>query len=89
MYVNENNTFRRDCIKLKICSMDGECITVEIGLDVKVDSLKTDVIAQLFESQECSKLSLYYHLLHVRCGRVVDETLTLRQAEIVDSGEHD
>ena len=89
MYVNENSVFKqKDYVKLKIFSIDGECMLVEVPLNIRVSSLKTDAVSHLFGSKECSKLSQYYRLLHVRCGKIVDEAQTLQQVEIEDDGNY-
>jgi hypothetical protein len=86
MFVNENSVFRHSFIKLKISTLDGDCILAEVAPDVNADSLKIEAVGQLIASSESAKISLYYNLLHTRSGRVLNEEHSLRQADVADNG---
>ena len=86
MFVNENTVFRQSFIKVKICTLDGNCILTEVLPDTIIDSLKIEAVGQLIVSSESTKESLYYNLLHARSGRIISDEQTLRQADITDNG---
>jgi len=86
MFVSEGCIVGSCCVRVNVSSLEGVSVRLLVDVDLCVDALKIDAVSQLYESSECSKLSLYYNLLHVRTGRLISGELTLRQVQVEDDG---
>jgi len=88
MFVSEGCIVGSCCVRVDISNLEGVSVRLIVDLDLCFDALRIDAVSQLYDSSECSKLSLYYNLLHVRTGRLINGDLTLRQVQVEDEGTH-
>ena len=86
MFVSEGCIVGSCSVRVNVSNLEGVTVRFLVDIDLCVDALKIDAVSQLFHSSECSKLSLYYNLLHVRTGKLVNGELTLRQIQVEDDG---
>lgn len=87
MFVSEGCIVGSCSVRVNISNLEGVCVRLVVDVDLCVDALKIDAVSQLYDSSECSKLSLYYNLLHVRTGRLISGELTLRQVQVEDDDD--
>jgi len=88
MFVSEGCIVGACSVRVNISNLEGVCVRLVVDVDLCVDALKIDAVSHLYDSSECSKLSLYYNLLHVRTGRLISGELTLRQVQVEDDGAY-
>ena len=86
MFVSESNIFDPGNIKIKVSSMDGVDILLDMNPEITVDHLKIQIASHLYDPVESVKTSLYHRVLHVRSGRVLQEDRTLTQCGVRDNG---
>jgi len=86
MFVSEGCIVGSWSVRINISNLEGVSVRLIVDVDLCVDALKIDAVGQLYDSSECSKLSLYYNLLHVRTGKLINGELTLRQVHVEDDG---
>ena len=86
MFVTDNTIFNASSVKIRITSLDGVSIVLDVDANLTIDTLKIDAVGQLFDTPEGAKLSLYYNLVHVRTDRQLSGDATVSQAEIADNG---
>ncbi len=87
MFVSESNIFGPSSMKLRISSMEGTDIVVDISPELSVDKLKILAVGQIYDPSESAKLSLYHKLLHVDSGRILDEEKSVTQEGIQENGK--
>jgi len=87
MFVSEGCIVGSCSVRVNVSNLEGVSVRLIVDVDLCIDALKIDAVSQLFDSSECSKLSLYYNLLHVRTGRLISGELTLRQVQVEDDGK--
>jgi len=88
MFVSEGCIVGSCSVRVNISNLEGAIVRLIVDVDLCVDALKIDAVSQLYDSSECSKLSLYYNLLHVRTGRLINGELTLRQVQVEEDGAY-
>ena len=86
MFVSEGCIVGPCSVRINISNLEGVTVRLIVDVDLCIDALKIDAVSQLYDSSECSKLSLYYNLLHVRTGRLINGEVTLRQLQVEDDG---
>jgi len=86
MFVSEGCIVGSCSVRINVSNLEGVSVRLIVDIDLCIDALKIDAVSQLFDSSECAKLSLYYNLLHIRTGRLINGELTLRQVQVEDDG---
>lgn len=86
MFVSETSIFNPSAIRIRISSLEGVDTLIEVTPDTSVDRLKIGAVSQIYDQREGYKLSLYYRLLHVASGQVLNEESTVLDAGIKDNG---
>lgn len=86
MFVSESSILSPSVVRLRISSIEGVTVVLEASPDTPVDQLKIAAVGQIYNPNEGYKLSLYYRLLHVASGRVLNEDSTLMNAAVGDNG---
>lgn len=87
MFVSESSILSPSVVRLRISSIEGVTVVLEASPDTPVDQLKIAAVGQIYNPNEGYKLSLYYRLLHVASGRVLNEDSTLMNAAVGDNDE--
>lgn len=87
MFVSETSIFNPSAIRIRISSLEGVDTLIEVTPDTSVDRLKIGAVSQIYDQREGYKLSLYYRLLHVASGQVLNEESTVLDAGIKDNDE--
>lgn len=87
MFVSETSIFNPSAIRIRISSLEGVDTLIEVVPDTSIDKLKIGAVSQIYDQREGYKLSLYYRLLHVSSGQVLNEESTVLEAGIKDNDE--
>lgn len=87
MFVSETNVFNPSSYRIRISTLEGINTIMEVSAETTVDQLKMVAVSEMYDSAEGVKLSLYYRLLSVNTGRVLNDESTIMQAGIKDNDE--
>ena len=86
MFVSDTSLFRSTTMKIRICSMEGVDIVLDVTPDMTVDKLKLLAVGHLHDPTESAKTSLYHKLVQVSTSKLLNEEKTLTQESVQDNG---
>ena len=87
MFVSEASLFSSSTMKIRICSMEGVDIMLDVAPDMTVDKLKVLAVSHLHDPTESAKTSLYHKLVQVSTSKVLDEERSLTQESVRENGK--
>ena len=87
MFVSEASLFSSSTMKIRICSMEGVDIMLDVAPDMTVDKLKVLAVSHLHDPTESAKTSLYHKLVQVSTSKVLNEERSLTQESVRENGK--
>lgn len=87
MFVSDSNIFRPNAMKIRVSSMDGIYVVLDVDPFISVDHLKVQIASHLYDPVESVKTSLYHRLLHIRSGNILLEENSLMKYDVKENDE--
>ncbi len=87
MFLSDSSLFECACVKLKVTSMEGADIVLEVPVECRMDQVRVQAVSHFYNQEESVKTSLYYRLLNALTGDHIDENITVASAGLKDNGE--
>ena len=87
MFVSESNIFNPASLKVRLTTMEGVDLIMELTPDMTVDKLKIRALGLLYTPAESMKSSLYHKLVLVRTGRCLPDDSTAHQEGVLENDE--
>lgn len=86
MFVSESTIFHPSDMKIRISSMKGMDVVLDVDPEFTIDKLKMLAVGHLYDPAESAKMSLYHKLVHVGTGRILIEENTVVQEKLHEHG---
>ena len=87
MFVSDSSLFSAATMKIRVCSMGGTDVILDVNPDASVDKVKIAAVGGVLEPGVQMQNSLYFKLINVRSGKTLNEESTISKEDVQENGE--